>query len=113
MNNVVSDYWSSYNVTLGNLNNSGTVSGTKNVGGLFGEIYTNNSDRYTCGIIGNDFTNTGNISGSENVGAFFGYSQIEAASKVTGYTMTGSVTTGDIQDEKLVGGGSGTVTFEK
>lgn len=113
MNNVVSDYWNSYNVTLGNLSNSSTVSGTKNVGGLFGEIYTNNSDRYTCGIIGNDFTNTGNISGSENVGAFFGYSQIEAASKVTGYTMTGSVTTGDIQDEKLVGGGSGTVTFEK
>lgn len=102
-----------------NVKNSGNISGTKCVAGIFGRLYAINNYAYhdyvymshnhwdygQISIKMSSFENSGVISGTSSTAEIFGYAWIEIASTIDGYATLDSITVDGkvLEGEYIVG----------
>lgn len=124
--------YTTYGRTYQALNNTGDVTGTEQVGGIFGRLHDEFSDRYTTYTLTlQDLKNSGKITGSEHaigglIGYLYAYNSSDSGAKIVGTELknTGAVTgksyvggfIGDgyaeWTDSQLTGESSGAITAE-
>ena len=103
-NDVRSDYYSSYALTLQTFENTGNITGEDYVGGIAGQVNANNPDRYSISLTASDFKNSGSIVGGTYVGGIFGYAYSDTAS-----TLTNATNNSPVMADAVVGGIAGKV----
>ncbi len=87
------DHYNNLTANLSQDTNNGTITATGDcVGGLFGEYYINNSDRYGYLLVATTLTNTGAVSGGKNVGGYIGLFYSDGGSSIKLSEATGTVT---------------------
>ena len=124
--------YTTYGRTYQGLNNTGDVVGTEQVGGIFGRLHDEFSDRYTTYTLTlQDLQNSGKVTGSEHaigglIGYLYAYNSHDSGAKIVGTELknTGAVTgkcyvggfIGDgyaeWSDSQLTGESSGAITAE-
>lgn len=124
--------YTTYGRTYQVLNNTGDVTGTEQVGGIFGRLHDEFSDRYTTYTLTlQDLNNSGTVTGSEHavgglIGYLYAYNSHDSGAKIVGTELknTGNVTgkcyvgglIGDgyaeLTNSQLTGESSGAITAE-
>lgn len=99
--------YTTYGRTYQTLNNTGDVTGTEQVGGLFGRLHDEFSDRYnTHTLTLQDLKNSGKITGSEHaigglIGYLYAYNSHDSGAYVVGSELKN---TGAVTGKSYVGG---------
>ena len=99
--------YTTYGRTYQELNNTGDVTGIMCIGGVFGKLEDNFSDRYTTYTLTlQDLKNSGTITGSEQqvgglIGYLYGYNSHDSGLKFVGTELKN---TGNVSGKQYVGG---------
>ena len=95
------------NLSMTDLENSGSVTGVDDVGGIVGRVYDHTTDNNFT-LTAARLTNRGVISGAENVGGIFGYLWADDTKSYSSYVITVTALTlvneGDVTGTANVGG---------